>query len=158
MKEMLIVFSVWGSSWSVCPQAPSRPRLPAQDAHTSSIDADKSPRCPFIVDGERAYKYMRVGAVGVPMALVDPQAARVIFGAPFPSPCPLPPRVAGSRDPVCGGFAGGLVKELFFDHVVDCNVGKNNHLVAPNVCSSRHVAHPFVDAIADGILPPVYGA
>lgn len=54
---------------------PSRPRLPAENTHTSGVDTDETPGCPFLEDGEGAYEYVCVGAVGVPVATVDAETA-----------------------------------------------------------------------------------
>lgn len=53
----------------------SCPRLPAENTHTCGVDADETPGCPFVEDGEGAYEYVCVGTVGVPVATVDAETA-----------------------------------------------------------------------------------
>lgn len=141
-------FSVQGQFRSAPQSSWSCPRLPAQNAHACSIDADKTPGCPFFVDGQSTYKYMCVGAVGVPMAIVDAQTARdTRSGVLFASTSCLPSPIASPYVPACGGSAGGLIEKLFLHHVVDCDIGQHCHLIPCKVCGPCHVAHPGINAV-----------
>ena len=78
----LVELCVLGSESSVVRSCPpqslsqsSRPRLPAENTHARGVDADETPGCPFLGDGQGAYKYVCVGAVGVPVATVDAETA-----------------------------------------------------------------------------------
>lgn len=106
------------------------PGLAAQHAHAGDVDAYVPPRHQVFEGGERAHKSVRVGAVGVPVPRVDPQAA----GA------------AG-----LGAVARGLEEVLPLVHVVDVHVGQHRHLVARDVHGFGLVAHPDADALAHGV-------
>lgn len=139
------------------PRSPP-PRLPAKHTHARSIDADETPCCPFLKQGQGAYKYVCVGAVGVPVATVNAQTAwTACLGGLFAAPSPCLPPVYSPGASVCGGSAGGLVEELLLHHVVDCNVGQNCHLVPRNVRGSCQVAHPGIYAFTHRVLPAVHG-
>lgn len=125
----------------------SSPRLPAENTHTCGVDADETPRCMSSIDGQGTYKYVSVGAVGVPVAAVDAKTARVArFGTLFATSSPGSSPIRGPGAPVRGGPTGGLIEELFLHHVVDCNIGQHCHLISTYVCGSCQVAHPGVYA------------
>ena len=145
-----------GPPQSVAQSSP--PGLPTENTHTRGVDADEAPGCPFLEDGQGTYEYVCVGAVGVPVATVDAQTARVArLGALLAASSPWPPPVCIPGASVRGVSAGGLVEELFLHHVVDCNVGQHCDLVPGYVCGLCQVAHPGVYAVTYWVLPSVHG-
>lgn len=126
----------------------SCPRLPTENTHTCSVDTDETPGCPFLEDGQGAYEYVCVGAVGVPVATIDAEAARVArFVALFATPPPRPSPVCVPGASVRGVSAGGLIEELFLHHVVDCDIRQHCHLIPSYVCGSCQVPHPGIYAV-----------
>lgn len=103
------------------------PRLAAQHAHAGHVDANEPPRHQVLKRGQRAYKSVRVGAVGVPVARVDPEAAGAARVAPV---------------------AGGLEEVLLLGDIVDVHVGQHRHLLSFDVRGFGLVAHPGADTLA----------
>lgn len=113
----------------VCVTATSSlpPRLAAQHAHAGHVDAYEPPRHQVLERGQRAHKSVRVGAVGVPVPRVDPQAA------------------GAARVPA---VAGGLEEVLLLGDIVDVHVWQHCHLSACDVRGFGLVADPGADALA----------
>lgn len=111
----------------VTPSSSLPPRLAAQHAHAGHVDAYEPPRHQVLEGGQRAHKGVRVGAVGVPVPRVDPQAA----GA-----ARVPP------------VAGGLEEVLLLGDIVDVHVWQHCHLSARDVRGFGLVADPGADALA----------
>lgn len=119
-RSSCIVVSV--AVWSSLP-----PGLAAQHAHTGDVDAYEPPSHQVFEGRQSAYKSVRVGAVGVPVPRIDPQAA----GAA---------RVRA--------VTRGLKEVLLLVHVVDVHVWQHRDLVARYVHGFGLVAHPDADALA----------
>lgn len=113
----------------VCVTATSSlpPRLAAQHAHAGHVDAYEPPRHQVLERCQRSHKSVRVGAMGVPVPRVDPQAA----GAA---------RVHA--------VAGGLEEVLLLGDIVDVHVWQHCHLSACDVCGFGLVADPGADTLA----------
>lgn len=103
------------------------PRLAAQHAHAGYVDANEPPRHQVLGRGQRAYKSVRVGAMGVPMARVDPKAA------------------GAARVP---SVAGGLKEVLLLGDIVDVHVWQHRHLSSCDVRGFGLVADPGANTVA----------
>lgn len=112
----------------MCLPTPSLPpRLATQHAHAGHVDANEPPRHQVLKGGQRTYKRVRVGAMGVPVARVDPEAA------------------GAARVP---SVAGGLEEVLLLGDIVDVHVWQHRHLSSCDVRGFGLVAHPGADALA----------